>query len=162
MAALPGIEQCGYFHRLTALNILNHTQQWTSIIYRGKLQRSVDNVMGFKLYVHSRGKRVLGILTCPVIMHADTNFPQGRTLCAWLSSPAPLVLWQRRGGTAYTHTHTHTQGERVLPSRHISVRTQENFITVKQMCPQQHISLSRRYLDSIKLYRNRQCCLVHQ
>lgn len=37
-------------------------------------------------------KSFLGILSCSVIMHADTNLSHGRTLCALILSPTPLAI----------------------------------------------------------------------
>lgn len=45
-------------------------------------------------------------------MHADADFPQGGTLCAWPLSPAHLEIWQHKRKSPHTPTAMHSTPEK--------------------------------------------------
>lgn len=63
----------------------------TSCFHSTNLTSSTREVLQRLCWPKQR-KSFLGILSCSVIMHADTNLPHGRTLCALTISPTPLAI----------------------------------------------------------------------
>lgn len=102
VSASPGINQCRYL-RFS----LTHGSKYGLFI-----KRSYSDVYKLlwssRFYANGRGKRTLAILSCPVIMHADTNFPRGRTVCARLSSSCR----DNGGANIHTQTHLHSKPEK--------------------------------------------------